>query len=159
MKLYGVELSQKICEVTKERLTASGIEADLRVGSNACIPFPDGYFDLLVSWNVVHYGPDLDTIDRHIAEYARVIKAGGRVVVASVGPDDDLAKTAELLGERQHKINLKGDHRLGEIYYYFGTQKFMRSCFKKYFTQIKTGREKVNLFDCDIDSLLLTAVK
>src|SRR5260221_3021881 len=55
LKLYGTEVHGDICETVRDKLGRLGYEADLRPGTNRQIPFPDDAFDLLISWNVIHY--------------------------------------------------------------------------------------------------------
>lgn len=49
--------------------------------SLSALPFEDGSFDAVVSVAGLHHAPDLDAILR---EFARVVRPGGRVVVADV---------------------------------------------------------------------------
>jgi len=53
-KLAGTEVTETICQIAMKKLSAKGYAADLKVGTNRNLPFPDNYFDFLVSWNVIH---------------------------------------------------------------------------------------------------------
>lgn len=79
--IAGTELAPEIVEKTKRNLSAVGInDADIRVGENRALPFEDGMFDYLLSWNVCYYmGAHFD-FETHVREYARVLKPGGKLV-------------------------------------------------------------------------------
>jgi SAM-dependent methyltransferase len=70
-QVVGVDQSERMVELTRAR----GIEA--RQADVAELPFNDGAFDAVVaSWMLYHL-PDLD---RGVAELARVLRPGGRLV-------------------------------------------------------------------------------
>jgi SAM-dependent methyltransferase len=56
-----------------------GLEVHGRVADAEALPYEDGTFDLLVGHAVVHHLPDLDT---SFKEMARVLRPGGRLVLA-----------------------------------------------------------------------------
>ena len=79
--LAGVEITQAIVDKLKENLAPIGLDAvDARVGSNASLPFADRTFDYVVTWNSCYYMGDNRDFQRHVREYARVLKPGGRLV-------------------------------------------------------------------------------
>lgn len=60
-----------------DRIAASeGLEVDARVGVMTELPFGDGAFDHVLSWNVIYHG-DEAVLRTTIAEIARVLKPGG----------------------------------------------------------------------------------
>ncbi|GAA3469554.1 class I SAM-dependent methyltransferase [Nonomuraea roseola] len=82
---------------------------DLRIGTADAIGFGDGVFDRVVSVNNVALWPDLGA---GLREFRRVLRSGGRVVIAWHGgsapgriarkltlPEDKLAMIAAALGE------------------------------------------------------------
>ena len=70
----GVDLSPASVELTRRRLDAFGLSADVRVGDAERLPFPDGSFDLVYSWGVLHHTPETA---RAVAEGFRVLAPGG----------------------------------------------------------------------------------
>ncbi len=56
--------------------TAEGLTIDTRIGLMTDLPFEDGQFDHVLSWNVIYHG-DEDVLRETIAEIARVLKPGG----------------------------------------------------------------------------------
>jgi SAM-dependent methyltransferase len=75
-EVVGVDLSARMVELARAR----GVEA--HVGDVQELPFGDGEFDAAsANWMLYHL-PDLD---RGLAELARVIRPGGRLVVVANG--------------------------------------------------------------------------
>ncbi|MFD2416430.1 class I SAM-dependent methyltransferase [Amycolatopsis pigmentata] len=73
----GFDRSAKMVELARQRL---GTDTDLRVGDIAGpLPYPDGAFDDVVVALVLHYLKDWTT---PLAELRRVLKPGGRLIVA-----------------------------------------------------------------------------
>jgi 2-polyprenyl-3-methyl-5-hydroxy-6-metoxy-1,4-benzoquinol methylase len=64
-----------IAEVTRIA-AAEGLTVDARVGLMTDLPFDDGAFDHVLSWNVIYHG-DETIVRASIAEIARVLKPGG----------------------------------------------------------------------------------
>jgi SAM-dependent methyltransferase len=69
-----VDLSPRMVELARER----GIAA--QVGDVQALPFPDASFDVAVAAWMLYHVPD---IDRGIAELARVLEPGGRLVAVT----------------------------------------------------------------------------
>jgi SAM-dependent methyltransferase len=78
--LHGVDLTPRAVEITRRRLAMQGLASDLRVGDAEALPFPDGSFDVVYSWGVIHHSPNTAQAAREIL---RVLKPGGhfRVMV------------------------------------------------------------------------------
>lgn len=73
-ELSGVDLTEVSVELASQRLADEGLAADLRQADAESLPFPDGSFDLVYSWGVLHHTPDtLKAID----EVRRVVAPGG----------------------------------------------------------------------------------
>jgi SAM-dependent methyltransferase len=75
--LTGFDASAGMLELARQRL---GPDADLRVADLASpLPFPDGAFDDVIACLVLHY---LEDWTAPLAELRRVLKPGGRLIVA-----------------------------------------------------------------------------
>ncbi len=70
----GVDLTERAVAITRHRLEAEGLEAELRVADAEALPFDDNRFDLVYSWGVLHHTPDTR---RAVDEARRVLKPGG----------------------------------------------------------------------------------
>ncbi len=72
--LSGVDLTPRAIEMTRKRLALLGLKSDLQVGDAERLDYPDGTFDLVYSWGVIHHSPDTPGA---IREILRVLKPGG----------------------------------------------------------------------------------
>jgi ubiquinone/menaquinone biosynthesis C-methylase UbiE len=75
-EMYGVDLSQRSLDLTKQRLELYGLKANVMQVTGESIPFPDNYFDLVYSWGVIHHAPNPPAV---VSEIYRVLKPGGRI--------------------------------------------------------------------------------
>jgi len=76
-ELYAVDGSEKMLEMAKRRAKELGIEVKLIVAEAERLPFPDNYFDTVVSSFVFCTVPNPD---KAMDEIKRVLKPGGRVI-------------------------------------------------------------------------------
>jgi SAM-dependent methyltransferase len=74
VEVVGLDLSERMAELTRER----GIDA--LVGDISALPFAEGSFDAAAANHVLYHLPD---VDRGIAELARVLRPGGRLVATT----------------------------------------------------------------------------
>jgi SAM-dependent methyltransferase len=87
-EVTGIDQSERMVEIQRSK----GIDA--RVGDLQNLPFDDGEFDVVVAAWMLYHVPDLD---RGLAEIARVLKAGGRLV-AVTNAIDHLQELWDLAG-------------------------------------------------------------
>lgn len=76
--LFGIDLTERAIEHTRQRLTAFGLKSNLAAGDAENLNFPDESFDRVYSWGVLHHSPDTP---RAIAEVWRVLKCGGEASI------------------------------------------------------------------------------
>jgi ubiquinone/menaquinone biosynthesis C-methylase UbiE len=76
--LYGIDLTERAVEHTRQRFQTFGLSPHLAVGDAEKLDFPDESFDLVYSWGVLHCSPDTP---KAISEVWRVLKRGGRAKV------------------------------------------------------------------------------
>jgi SAM-dependent methyltransferase len=76
--LTGIDLTPRAVEHTARRLAAFGLKSDVRVMDAENLDFPDGTFDVVYSWGVLHHSPDTP---KAIREVYRVLKPGGEARV------------------------------------------------------------------------------
>jgi len=73
-QLYGIDLTERAIEHTRNRLASFGLESNLALGDAEKLTFSDNYFDIVYSWGVLHHSPNTPVA---IKECWRVLKAGG----------------------------------------------------------------------------------
>jgi demethylmenaquinone methyltransferase/2-methoxy-6-polyprenyl-1,4-benzoquinol methylase len=80
----GVELAPGMLEETRKRLAKAGLDrVKVHEGSALELPFPDSSFDLLVNGYMLDLLPR-DDIPRALAEFKRVLRPGGRLVLSNM---------------------------------------------------------------------------
>ena len=85
-RALGLDASREMLSVARARLEPGpGSNVQLRHGDMYRLPFPAESFDLVTIHMVLHYADDPG---RAIAEAARVLKPGGRMVVVDFLPHD-----------------------------------------------------------------------
>jgi SAM-dependent methyltransferase len=158
MHISATEVTEEVCGLVRSRLAAMGCEVDARVGCNRELPFEDDRFDFLVSWNVLHYESNDSDVQSAVAEYARVLKPGGRVVISTTGPDHLILAGAARLGPHRYRIEID-DFRRGQVFFYFERPESLRGRLEKSFDDVLVGRDRTELFSRNVDFFIATGVK
>ncbi|HVT22104.1 MAG TPA: class I SAM-dependent methyltransferase [Mycobacteriales bacterium] len=91
----AVDPAVRLLEVTSERARSAGVIIDVRRGDAASIPLPDGSVDLIVSVFAVFLAPDPTAA---VAEMARVLAPGGRMLLTAWVPGAGIGKAYAALG-------------------------------------------------------------
>ncbi|MDH4187792.1 MAG: class I SAM-dependent methyltransferase [Nitrospira sp.] len=157
--LYGTEVREEICEMVRQKLARLGLNADLRVGTNRCLPFADNEFDFLVSWNVIHYEDNEAAICEAIAEYHRVLAPGGRFFVSTTGPEHKILRDSDTLGGHRYRIGRDDDFRKGQVFFYFDAPNYVQCYFSRLFSKVLVGRTHDFLMTETLDWFVATGVK
>lgn len=71
----------------REWLASEGLEATVREADMRSLPFEDGIFDFVVSYNVIYHATR-DGVTQTLAEIERVLRPGGHLFVTFIGTDD-----------------------------------------------------------------------
>lgn len=74
----GVDLTPQSIAITRDKFRAYGFDGEFAVADAESLNFPDGKFDVVYSFGVLHHTPDTGGA---IAEMHRVLKPGGEAVV------------------------------------------------------------------------------
>lgn len=109
-EVCGLDIGPEMIERAQRNVAAAKMAPPLsfRVGAAQDIPFPDGYFDVVLNSLTLYNMPD-DTARRQaFAEMSRVLKPGGRLMVVEfeLPTQPWLRRLAvALLGERKAQTN------------------------------------------------------
>ena len=79
-RVVGIDPGPRQIDRARSKAARRGVDLDLRVGVIERILTPDGSFDAALSTFMMHHLPD-DVKRQGLAEIARALKPGGRVVV------------------------------------------------------------------------------
>jgi len=76
---FGVDITENHLLLTSRNFELHGKQVELHKSDATQLPFPDHYFDCVYSFGVLHHIPEIDKI---MKEVRRVLKPGGRLVMA-----------------------------------------------------------------------------
>jgi SAM-dependent methyltransferase len=93
--ISGVEISDEICDLTRERMQRLGVPATLKTGNNSHIPFPDASFDFVLACHACYYVSPGETFSDNLREILRVLRPGGRFIFSLAKADTYVLKGAK----------------------------------------------------------------
>ena len=104
----GIDMSRDMLAVARANLDRAGLRhAQVRQGDVAQLPLADAVADLVTIHQVLHY---LDEPARALAEAARILKPGGRLIVVDFAPHE----LEFLRDEHAHRrLGIDGGHMAG----------------------------------------------
>jgi ubiquinone/menaquinone biosynthesis C-methylase UbiE len=77
----GIDPSPEMIAVARRKAERARLEIDFRIGVIESLPYEDGSFDVVTSSLMMHHLPN-DVQQKGLAEIYRVLKPGGRILIA-----------------------------------------------------------------------------
>ena len=97
-QVFGIDISETLLNVAKAR-SAQQPWVEFRYGDAARLPFPDNYFDIVISTQVLEYVTNVNAV---LIEIYRVLRPGGRVVLVDTDWDSIVWNTTN--NQRMNRI-------------------------------------------------------
>ena len=136
MNVFGTEITELIVNVIKENLKATNVSGTVKVGQNGNIPFEDGLFDYLTSWNTCYYMGEGRNFDDHLKDFARMLKKDGYFILSIPKKTSFLFLHSKPLDGYDDLRIITNDYfqiRNGAVLRMFNDEKEIEEVFSKYF--------------------------
>jgi SAM-dependent methyltransferase len=157
MKIYGTEIDKGIVADVARSLHQSSKANFLKVGFAHELPFKDGAFDYVVSWNSSYYMGDsrgYRPYDHHVAEMCRVCAPTGYVIISVPMRSHSIFANAESVDSTGQYVRIKEDPngvRNGVVFRLFNDQRALGRAFGKYFDEIGYASIRSSCFGVTLD--------
>jgi len=144
----GCEISEHLVNEVSTMFKGSGTDVDLRLIDGLNFPFEDNSFDIIVSWDVLHYNGTREAVAKTIDEMHRTLKPGGIVLLSSICPDSGIMDRVTPLGDDSYLIEKESSHdnRQGLTFFCTESEKHLAKMFGQ-FSEVKSGKASFDLFD------------
>lgn len=158
--IYGVEITDDIIEMGKDKLNKLGVNATLKTGSNTNIPFTTNYFDYVLACHSCYYVDKGSSFNDNLAEIARVMKPGAEFIASLPAPDNFILKDCERLGDGHVVItNDIYNLRNGYIFRTFEDEDDIRKTFSPLFKNIRICKCLDNFWGVQINFFIVVGEK
>ena len=103
-KVYGIDPAPEMIAVARSKAARKKLDVDFRVGVIETLPFPDASLDVVTSSLMMHHLPE-DLKARGLAEVYRVLKPGGRLLIADfMQPSHSIANHLMMIFTRHQGV-------------------------------------------------------
>lgn len=155
-EIFGIEISDSIISLTKDRMNRLGISVVLKTGSNSAIPFEDNFFDYLLACYSSYYVDNNTSFSDTIKEYNRVLKPGG-ILIASLAEFNTFIFRNCIEKEDGHVVitNDPFGMRNGYIFKWFHSEEDIRKSFDPHFESFSIGLCLDNFYGLQVNSFLV----
>ena len=148
---HGLEVSQESVEAAKDLAAQAGVTLNVGLLEGTRLPYPDGYFDIVLSWGAVYYYGNRTLVAEAIRDFHRVLRPGGVLLLCVIHPNSFMARRlTEDLGDGAHQIDRESPHdnRYGMRIFYSGTSSGWRRLLCD-FDEVEEGYAEADLFVAD----------
>ena len=144
----GCEISENLIAEVNLLFEKVGEKTELRQIVDLSIPFEDNSFDIVVSWNVLHYNGTRKAVQKVIDEFHRVIKPGGVLLLSTLHHDNAIFDRMVEIENGTYLIKQESqyDNRKGLKFFAAENENELAGMFQNYST-VKCGKVYFDLFN------------
>lgn len=144
----GVEIVQAAVDHVRATAKVAGLQVCAGTYDPPRLPYDDGTFDLVLSWNCMHYMGSPHLVDEHLAECHRVLTPAGTLLASTISRRHALAASATARGDGTYEVlpAYRHDSRAGAILVVPQSEADFAARFRR-FADVKTGYLSLSLFD------------
>ena len=140
MKIHGVEIAAGINRHVQNRLKALEIHAELKVGTNAHIPYDSDYFQYVLACHSCYYIESGEQFCDNLTEIARILEPGGYFIASLPMKGSYILKNAKPLSDGHYEItNDPYGLRNGTVFRVFHSRQEIRKVFSYFFCDFNIG--------------------
>lgn len=146
--VYGCEVVQSLIDVAKENFVFTDKKIEFSLIQGTKLDYEDNYFDVIVSWNTLHYNGTKEAVKEVISEFRRILKPGGILILSTIHPSNSVAKRGVDQGDGSLLIEKpsKFDNRKGLTLFCPSSKDDFQSLWSN-FSEIKFGHYNYNFFN------------
>lgn len=85
-EVHGIDSSPEMIDAASKKALRIGTDVKFQVALIEAIPFPDGYFDVVLSSLMIHHLPGDALKQKAFFEMRRVLRPGGRILIVDFEP-------------------------------------------------------------------------
>lgn len=144
---YGCEVVESLNQIASEKFQNIGAEIPLSIIEGTRLNYEDDYFDIVVSWNSIHYNGRKQEVQEVLDEIHRILKPGGVLIISTLHPDNSVLQRGEDDGTGTYvlKEESRFDNRKGLTFYCARDEHEFHSLFRKY-SDVKYGHFAFDFF-------------
>jgi SAM-dependent methyltransferase len=131
-EVCGVEITKELVDYVNGKMSGRVLA---KVGKNSSIPFPDSYFDFILSWNACYYMDDDLCFDKNVYELSRIAKPGANLVCSIPKKSCFIYKGSDPSDKQGYRIIRKDPFNLrnGSVLRMFEDENDITASFSEYF--------------------------
>jgi SAM-dependent methyltransferase len=137
-ELHGIEINEEMVAVARDRAAAQGMDATVTAGHNRALPYPDRFFDFVLSINTIHYEDGIENVRAGLQEIRRVGKPDCHFLISTAGAMHHFHQAAERLGPSRYRL-ITGEFRDGQTMSFFDDEAHFRNTLQEVFSEVEVA--------------------